>query len=137
MAGKAGALSAKPTELPARYRPRGRFAWNLDRRCTVVRELAADLVELWQDLGGVDALSVQERALCDRIVFLRRRVIDYESAILHNLSRPEGQPERPLCMTHGEYSNHVNVLLGLLKALGIGRRQRAVKGLHEHLGSAS
>jgi hypothetical protein len=36
-------------------------------------------------------------------------------------------------MDAGTYSNHVNVLLGLLKALGIARRQRPVKSLRAHL----
>ncbi|MGH9643441.1 MAG: hypothetical protein ACRD3Q_13580 [Terriglobales bacterium] len=40
MTGKAGALSEKPTALPARYRPR--FAWKLDRRCVAVREVASE-----------------------------------------------------------------------------------------------
>ena len=129
-----GVSTTLPTLLPARYRPR--FPWTMDRRCKAVRELAAALVAIWTDLGGVEGLSVQERAVCDRIVFLRARVVAYESAVLHNLSRTEGQAEKPLPMTHGEYSNHVNVLLGLLKALGLGRRQRPIKRLHEHLRGA-
>ena len=132
---QAGALSERPTDLPARYRRL--FAWDLDRRSKVVREIAADQVEQWQALGGVESLSPQELALVERTVFLRRRVLAYESAVLHNLSRTEDQPERPLPMDAGTYSNHVNVLLGLLKALGINRRQRPVKRLHEHLAAAS
>jgi hypothetical protein len=46
--------SLKPTELPAKYQRR--FPWELDRRCAAVREIAADLVELWTSLGSVDAL---------------------------------------------------------------------------------
>jgi hypothetical protein len=129
MSGKAGALSVRPTELPARYRRL--FAWDLDRRSKAVREIAADQVEQWQALGGVDSLSPQELAIVERVVFLRRRVLAYESAILHNNSRDADAPERPLPMDAGTYSNHVNVLLGLLKALGISRRQRPVKRLHE------
>jgi hypothetical protein len=64
-------------------------------------------------------------------------VLAYESAILHNESRHQDQPEKPLPMDAGTYSNHVNVLLGLLKALGIARRQRPDKRLHEHLASVS
>jgi hypothetical protein len=58
MTGKAGALSTKPTELPARYERL--LAWQLDRRCKAVREVAGDLVELWQDLGGASELSAQK-----------------------------------------------------------------------------
>ena len=129
MAGKPGALSEKPTALPARYRPL--FPWSLDRRSKVVREVAADLVDLWQSLGGVDALSPQELAVCERITFLRRRIVAYESAVMHNNALQPGQEPRPLELTHGEYSNHVNVLLGLLKSIGLGRRQRSVRSLRD------
>ena len=77
VAGKFGALSQKPTRLPARYERL--FAWELDRRSKAVREVAADLVELWQDLGGVDVLSAQKRWLCERVVFLSRRCLTYEA----------------------------------------------------------
>ena len=135
MAGKQGALSIKPTELPARYRER--FAWKLDRRCMAVRELAADLVSLWQDLGGYDCLSTQERVLVERVAYLRRRVLDYETAVIHNATRADGAPELPLPMDAGTYSNHVNVLLGLMRALGLERRAKPTRRLHEHLESAA
>jgi hypothetical protein len=128
-------LSNKPTLLPARYRPL--FAWALDRRSKPCREIAADQYELWQALGGVEGLSPQELAMVERIVFIRRRILDYESALLHNSTCGEGNTPKPVCMDHGVYTNHVNVLLGLLKALGIQRRQRPVKRLHEHLSAAS
>lgn len=130
MAGKPGALSEKPTLLPARYR--GRFAWQLDRRAKVVREVAADLMELWQDLGGYETLSAQQRWLCERVVFMRRRCLAYESAVMHNLSTPD-QPAKPLPMDSGTYSNHANVLQGHLRTLGLERRQRPVKSLRAHL----
>jgi hypothetical protein len=121
MSGKPGALSAKPTELPARFDRL--FPWaDLDRRCSAVREFAADLVELWQDLGGVDTLSVQRRWLCERIVFMRRRMLAYETAIIDGTEPP---------MTAGEFSNFANVTQGHLKTLGIERRARSVKSLHQ------
>jgi hypothetical protein len=122
MAGKAGALSLKPTELPARHERL--FAWQLDRRCKAVREVAADLQELWQDLGGVSDLPAQKRWLCERVVYLRRRCLAYETAVL-------GGTEPP--MDAGTYSNHANVLQGYLRSLGLERRARTVRSLHEHL----
>jgi hypothetical protein len=115
--------------LPARYRRL--FAWDLDRRSKAVREIAADQVDQWQALGGVDSLSPQELALVERVVFLRRRVLAYESAVLHNISRDAEEPERSLPMDAGTYSNHVNVLLGLLRTLGLERRTKPVRSLHE------
>jgi hypothetical protein len=120
MAGKAGALSMKPTELPARYRRL--FAWELDRRCKAVREVAGDLVELWQDLGGVDNLSSQQRWLSERVVFLRRRMLAYEAAVLGGTNAP---------LTAGEYSNFANVCQGHLKTLGLERSARPVRTLRQ------
>ena len=123
MAGKVGAVSEKPTELPARYRRL--FAWDLDRRSKAVREIAADQVEQWQALGGVEDLSPQELSIVERVVFIRRRVLAYESAVLYNLTRAADEPERPLPMDAGTYSNHVNVMLGLPRFWApIGARSR-------------
>ncbi len=117
-----GLSETLPTRLPARY---GRlFAWELDRRCKVVRDVAADLFELWQDLGGVENLSVQKRWLCERVVYLRRRCIAYEMAVLDS---------KPPSMDAGTYSNHANVLQGYLRALGLERQARPAMGLHEFM----
>jgi hypothetical protein len=120
MSGKAGALSLKPTELPARYQRL--FAWQLDRRCKAVREVAGDLFELWQDLGGVSELSAQKRWLCERVVFLRRRCLAYEAAVLAGTEPP---------MDAGTFSNHANVLQGYLRTLGLERRSRAARTLRD------
>jgi hypothetical protein len=122
MSGKAGALSEKPTALPARYRPR--FAWKLDRRCVAVREVASDLVELWQDLGGVESLSVMQLALCERVVFIRRRVLEFESAVMSGKAPP---------FEAGTYSNLANVLMGYLRTLGLTRRARDLPRLHAYM----
>ena len=115
-----GVSTELPTALPARYQRL--FAWELDRRCKAVREVASDLVELWQDLGGVDNLSAQQRWLSERVVFLRRRMIAYESAVLGGTDPP---------MTAGEYSNFANVCQGHLRTLGLARRARDIPRLRE------
>ena len=121
-----GVSTTLPTHLPARYR-RG-VLWTTDKRCKVTREIATDLVELSQDLGGWDSLSAQQRMLCERVVFLRRRCLEFESAVMAGKELP---------FEAGTYSNLANVLVGYLKALGLERRQKAVKSLHEHLRSVS
>ena len=113
MSGKPGMMSEKPTELPARFERL--FAWRLDRRCKAVREVAGDLAELWQDLGSVESLSAQKRWLCERVVFMRRRMLAYEAAVM-------GGTEPP--MDAGTYSNFANVVQGHLKTLGLERRAR-------------
>ena len=111
-----------PTELPAKYQRL--FAWRLDRRCVAVREVAGDLTELWTDLGGVDQLSAQKRWLCERVVFMRRQMLAYETAILDG---------KPTTMTAGEYSNFANVTVGHLKALGVERLAHPVDHLQVYL----
>jgi hypothetical protein len=117
-----GTSETLPTELPARYERL--FAWELDRRCKAVREVAADLFELWQDLGGVETLSVQKRWLCERVVYLRRRCLAYEAAVLDGKETP---------MDAGTYSNHANVLQGYLRTLGLERRAKNAKTLREYM----
>jgi hypothetical protein len=126
VAGKAGALSVKPTELPPRYERL--FAWRLDRRCKAVREVAGDLVELWTDLGGASELSAQKRWLAERVVFLRRRMLAYEAAVMAGLEPP---------MTAGEYSNFANVCQGHLRTLGLERRAKNVRSLREVMEGAA
>jgi hypothetical protein len=104
----------------------------MDRRSQTVREVACDQVELWQALGGVEALSPQQLWLVERIVFMRRRMLAYESAVMHNAGLLAGQHERELPMTAGEYSNHANVLQGYLKTLGLKRQARDVTDLATH-----
>ncbi len=122
-----GISTTLPTELPARFDRL--FAWQLDRRCKAVREVAGDLYELWQDLGGVESLSAQRRWLCERVVYLRRRCVAYESAVLAGTEPP---------MDAGTYSNHANVLQGYLRTLGLERKARTVRSLRDVMnGSAA
>jgi hypothetical protein len=118
VSGVRGALSDKPTQLAARFD--AGFAWTLDRRSQTAREVASDLWELWTALGGLEALSPQQRWLCERVVYLRRRMLVYESAVM-NGTEP--------AMTAGEYSNFANVCQGHLRTLGLERRARVVRSL--------
>ena len=118
-----GVSETLATKLPARLDRL--FPWaELDRRCSVVREFTGDLTELWQDLGSVENLSAQKRWLCERIVFMRRRMLAYESAILAGTEPP---------MDAGTYSNFANVCQGHLKSLGLERKARPVGNLSEWL----
>ncbi len=121
-----GLSTTLPTELPARFERL--FAWHLDRRCKNVRDVASDLFELWQDLGGVEQLSAQKRWLCERVVFLRRRCLAYESAVIAGTDPP---------MDAGTYSNHANVLQGYLRSLGLDRQAKGGPGLHEYIAGKS
>ncbi|MGO8977215.1 MAG: hypothetical protein ACLQJ0_16075 [Steroidobacteraceae bacterium] len=125
------------TELPAKFD--GLFPWSeIDRRSSVAREFQADLNELWAALGGVDQLSVQKRWLTERVVWLRRRALQFEAGVMAQAAAIEaGTAPPPLPMDHGAYSNCVNVMLGLLKTLGIDRQARKGPSLREYMAGAS
>lgn len=115
MAADTHGLTRKATTLPDRY-TRG-FPWAMDQRCQAAKEVATDLVRLWQDLGGVESLSTQQGWLVERVVFLHRQMVAYETAVLNGTAPP---------MSAGEYSNFANVAVGHLKALGLERKARPV-----------
>ena len=71
---------------------------------------------------------MQELILCERVTFIRRRVLAYESAVLAGTDPS---------MDAGTFSNHVNVLNGLLKSLGLGRRARNVPNVREYLAASN
>jgi hypothetical protein len=108
-----GVSTTLPTKLPARNKRL--FPWKLDRRCVESREVASDLFELWQDLGGVENLSTQKRWLCLRVVRLHRYCVEYEEA-LDTGAKPR--------IDAGTYSNYCNVLQGHLRTLGLERKAR-------------
>lgn len=110
------------TELPERFRPG--FPWALDLRSKTALRFGAALYALQSDLGGPDALSAQQKMLTERCVFLHERISAFESAVL--------RAEQP-AMTFGEYSNCCNVLLGMLKALGLKRQARDVGDLQAYI----
>src|SRR5882757_3981636 len=128
-----GVSETLSTELPARFDRF--FPWTeIDKRSSVAREFASDLTNLWQDLGGVEHLSVQKRWLTERIVYMRRRMVAYESAVMAQEAAIVAGLEPPkLPMDAGTYSNFANVCQGHLKTLGIERGSRPVRRLHEHM----
>lgn len=126
-----GLSSTLSTELPAKFDRF--FPWDsIDRRSIVAREFQADLNEMWAALGGADQMPPQRRWLVERAVWLRRRALAYEAAVMAQAAAIEAGTEPPkLPMDHGAYSNHVNVLLGLLKTLGLDRQAKKGPGLRE------
>jgi hypothetical protein len=115
-ADKLRTLPAKYTECVA--------SWGLDWRSPIGQQVMAELLTLAQDLGGWDCLSRMEQIVVERITFLTRQVSEYETAKL-NGKVPD--------LDDGTYSNHVNVLKGYLKDVGLKRRARPARGLQEYL----
>jgi hypothetical protein len=119
------------TELPAKFDRF--FPWaDIDRRSSVAREFAADLNELWSALGGVEQLSVQKRWLTERVTWMRRRMLQFETALMAQAAAADAGSEAPkLPMDAGTYSNFANVVMGHLKTLGIERQARRGPSLRD------
>lgn len=122
MSGKRGQRSELATALPPKFT--GGFAWDLDRRSIVGREVIHALGQLVQDLGGRESLSAQQRMLCERTVFLHHRLITHESAVLSG---------RESAMSVHEHVAATNALLGLLKNLGLKRQAKDLGTLQSYL----
>ena len=126
-----GISTTLTTELPAKLD--GPFPWaSIDKRSIMARELSADLNELWADLGGVEHLSVQKRWMTERVVWMRRRVLQYELALMAQIEAAEAGTEPPkLPMDAGTYSYFANLLHGHLKTLGLERAAKPGRTLRE------
>ena len=68
------------------------------------------------------------RWLCERVVYLRRRCLAYEAAVMAGTDPP---------VEAGTYSNHANALQGYLRTLGLERRARTVRTLREVMNGAA
>lgn len=114
-----------PTTLPARKRLPGALSeWRIDRRSLEARELAADLAVFCQDLGGVEHLSAMEKTLLERLVYLRRQLLQHESEVLAG---------RAGTLEPNAHTAMVNGVLGLAKALGLQRRAKDAGSLSDYL----
>lgn len=110
----------KTTEIPDRYSP----GWmgKLDQRTSLAQELSRRHRQLCDDLGGLPALSYQQRALTERALFLELH-LQTEEAKLAN-----GED-----FDSGRWVQACNALTGVLKTLGLERRARDVPSLPEYL----
>jgi len=126
MAYKRLAPAAKLKTLPAKYTSNA-FAWDLDWRSPIGQRVMSEVLILADALGGWDEISPQEQKYVSRAVYLSIKCAEYEQADL------EGKPTK---MDAGTYSNHVNVLSGILSKLGSQRRARPAHGVQAYLAKA-
>jgi hypothetical protein len=111
VAGKPGMQGRKPRTMPDRYRPGWLMA--VDRRFAPAKIAEAQLQALAEALGGVDELTPQQRALCERATWLHIRLQQMEQQYLagEGLDAPE-------------YTMLVGSLTSVFRLLGIHRRPR-------------
>ena len=96
----------QPAKIPARFEPK---SWaNADQRQLVIREIKRRHAELARD-AGVE--SYQQRLLAERAIFIS---LQLETA---EVEATEGKG-----FNAGVYTQMTNTLIGLLKALGLERK---------------
>lgn len=110
--------------LPERYSPN--YVEKLDRRTAVGRTVVERVASLEQDQGGADTLSHARRSLVRRAVFLEVLVESQELRML------DGE-----ALDAGAYTQCLNSLLGVYRALGIERRVKPAKRLRDAVGGGA
>lgn len=113
MAGKAGQKGTKATDVSKRFR--ADFLEQMDGRVAAVKTLHERLSALVTDLGGLDALSYQERSLCKRAIHLERLLEHFEGSLAHGGA-----------VDYTQYFSMINTLSGLFTKLGLKRRAKAI-----------
>jgi hypothetical protein len=102
--------------VPERFAPG--FLQTTDRRYRPARIVAERLQELHEALGGADALSPQQKSLCERVVWLGARLQQLEQEFLagQGLDAPE-------------YTALVGSLTSVYRLLGLYRKAKPVETL--------
>jgi hypothetical protein len=97
----------------------------LDKRTRVARAVLQRIADLESDAGGPDSLTTARRSLIRHAAWLDA-IVDS-----HELRLAGGEQ-----LDVGAYTQALNSLLGLFRLLGLERRQRPVRRLHDHLNGA-
>ena len=122
MAGVNGMKSSKATKPGDVIKFVPGWLGECDKRSRLYQSLAARLEELHTDLGGTDNLSVQQRMLTERAVFLEMQLRSIETQSL------DGAP-----IDANKYGFLVNALSGVLQRLGLDRVARPSQTLQEYI----
>lgn len=104
--------------IPDKYSPD--FADRLDRRTNIAKAIRGRIEAIETDMGGADGLSHARRSLIRRTVWLEA-VIEHSE---QKLAAGEG-------IDLGGHTQAINTLIGLLRLLGLERRQRPAERLRD------
>lgn len=95
---------------------------SLDKRTTVAQELQQRHKLLTDDLGGIDQLSYQQRALVERALWLEYHLQQEE------LKLATGQE-----FDSGKWTQACNALQGILSKLGLNRVAKTIPALQTYV----
>ena len=104
----------------------------IDRRTAVGKALAAWRADLLADLGGIENVSTQERALVEEAV-KTKLILDSVDAWLLRQPTLINKRARTVLPAVRDRQSLVNTLRGLLGDLGLSRRAKAALSLGEYL----
>lgn len=113
---------AKLAEIPERFA--GGYLDRLDGRTAIAGNMRARWQAMTDDLGGADRLSYAQRSLVERALWLEHWLAVQEEALAG------GQYE---AFDAGKWTQACNSLMGILKTLGIERRQKDVTTLAQYI----
>lgn len=105
-----------------------RFLEGVDARFRPAAVLRRRYEAIMDDLGGVESTSYMQRSLAKRFIALEARVESAEAAQVESSEPP---------MTTAEYMQAINTMTGITGKLGLKRRPKPVKSLHEHIAGRS
>lgn len=111
---------AKQSDISKAYAPD--WLEKLDGRTRFAQVMQQRYQDLTADMGGLDALSYQQRSIAKRIVHLEALIEQQEAALA------KGED-----IDAGRLTNTTNTLIGLLKAIGLQRQAKDVPNLHDYL----
>jgi hypothetical protein len=110
--------------IPAKYSPD--FMERLDRRTVLGKAVRDRYHGIIQDLGGEDALSAVKRSLVRRFTWFEVMIEGFECRAAAGES-----------IDIGSWTQLTNTWLGIARLLGLERKSKPVRRLHEHMGRAA
>lgn len=110
--------------IPVTYEPD--FVERLDGRTRLANIIPRRINAIESDMGGAESLSYTRKSLVRRAVWLEAVVETYEQSLAKDLT-----------VDLGAYTQAINSLLGLFRLLGLERRQKPVRRLHDVMKGAA
>jgi len=111
-------------EIPEKYSPD--FMERLDRRTVLGKAVSQRFQAVASDCGGLDSLAHAKVGLIKRFLWME--------CVIEGIELQLAAGEQ---IDIGTYTQLTNTWLGLARTLGLERKSRPVRRLHDHLAEAS
>lgn len=111
---------SKSATPPEKYNPN--WLQSLDKRTAIAQDLSHRHQMLTDDLGGIDQLSYQQRALVERALWLEYHLQQEEQKLAN------GQE-----FDSGKWTQSCNALQGILSKLGLNRVAKTIPALQSYV----